>query len=100
VLYADGGGRRTAALRPILGRERILRFFAGIASKDPDIARQRFEPAAINGRPGLLVHERAGTTFAIGFEVRDERIAAIYVVLNPDKLVGLQRAAGPGRADG
>jgi len=96
ILYSDGGGRRAAALRPILGRDRILRFFAGVAAKNPDVAFQRFEPAPINGRPGLLVHERAGSTFAIGFDVEDGRIGAIYLVLNPDKLADLQRGGGKG----
>jgi len=92
VLYSDGGGRRPTALNPILGRDRIVRFLAGIAQHDPAVAGFRYEPAPINGRPGLLVHEPAGTTFAIGFGVRDGQIAAIYMVLNPDKLAHLQRA--------
>ena len=38
VLYSDGGGKRAAALNPIRGADRILRFFAGIARKNPALA--------------------------------------------------------------
>lgn len=36
LLYADGGGNvRGAILRPVVGRERIARFFAGLLAKTP-----------------------------------------------------------------
>ena len=52
VLYTDGGGKRSAALNPIFGRERIVRFFQGAARKGwiPSDAR----PARINGLPGFV----------------------------------------------
>ena len=34
VLYTDGGGKRVAALNPIFGAEKILRFIAGITRKN------------------------------------------------------------------
>jgi RNA polymerase sigma-70 factor (ECF subfamily) len=33
VLYTDGGGKRNAALNPIYGRDKILRFVGGLAGK-------------------------------------------------------------------
>ena len=33
VFYSDGGGKKLAALNPIYGREKILRFLVGIARK-------------------------------------------------------------------
>jgi len=49
ILYSDGGGKRNAALNPIYGRDKILRFISALAGKgllpDPHAAR----PARING---------------------------------------------------
>lgn len=85
VLHSDGGGRKAAALNPILGRDRIARFFAGIATKFPDVvAAQR--AATINGLPGLILTETDGSLQTMAFEVADEEITAIYFVRNPDKL--------------
>ncbi len=92
VLVSDGGGKVIAALNPIVGRERILRFFAGVgrklAAKGPVEVRQ----ASINGVPGLIVRAAGGlSTFA--FETgSDGRISAIYSVRNPDKLRHLGNA--------
>jgi hypothetical protein len=49
VLYSDGGGKRAAALNPIRGANRILRFFAGVARKDPALAAMAARPATVNG---------------------------------------------------
>src|SRR5262249_2712171 len=49
VLYSDGGGKRAAALNPIHGADRILRFFAGIARKNPALAAMAARPATVNG---------------------------------------------------
>lgn len=86
VLYNDGGGHRAAALNPIHGRDRFLRFVIGVRKKAPAVDLQRYELAQVNGRPGLLVHEADGGRFTIGFDCADGRITAIYTMLNPDKL--------------
>ncbi len=90
VLYNDGGGRRAAAINPIYGRDRFLRFAAGIRNKDPSVNHLRYEMAQVNGRPGLLVHEVDGGHFAIGFDCADGKIVAVYTMLNPDKLTHLR----------
>src|SRR5256885_1159750 len=55
VAITDGGGRKTAALNPIIGAEKIARFFIGLAGKNTgqDI---RIEPAVINGAVGALLY--------------------------------------------
>ncbi|NVO15426.1 MAG: sigma-70 family RNA polymerase sigma factor [Rhodoplanes sp.] len=91
VLHSDGGGRKAAALNPIFGRDRIARFFAGIATKFPDVvAAQR--SAIINGLPGLIVTEADGSLQTMAFEIADGEITAIYFVRNPDKLAHLAPA--------
>ncbi|HEY5945025.1 MAG TPA: sigma-70 family RNA polymerase sigma factor [Kofleriaceae bacterium] len=85
VLYTDGGGKRLAALNPIYGKAKILRFFAGVTSKGRAVQPQQLERAQINGLPGYVVHTDEGVE-TLAFEVAGDQIVAIYAVRNPDKL--------------
>jgi RNA polymerase sigma-70 factor, ECF subfamily len=85
VLYSDGGGKRRAALNPIRGADKIARFFAGIAQKG-HAAHWRAREARINGLPGFVLADEAGSVQTSAFAVEDGRITAIYLVANPDKL--------------
>jgi RNA polymerase sigma-70 factor (ECF subfamily) len=86
VLHSDGGGKRAAALNPIRGADKIIRFFAGIARKEPALAASETRPATVNGLAGFVVREPDGSVDTVAFEARDGRIAAIYITRNPDKL--------------
>ncbi len=100
VAYSDGGGVKLAALQPIVGAAKVARFFAGIVRKSHRRG-DRAEIAAvpINGLPGLVVHLDGALEQTMSIDVRDGRIAAIYVVRNPEKLRAVEttlakRAAG------
>lgn len=84
VLISDGGGKATAALRPVYGADRVARFFQGIFRKRP--ANSRAELVLVNGQPGLAgyVDDELVSLFAI--DVDGERIAGVYAIRNPDKL--------------
>jgi RNA polymerase sigma-70 factor, ECF subfamily len=86
VLHSDGGGKKTAALKPVEGRERIAAFVASFSNNlEADRgARIRFEP--INGLPGVIVVEPDGTVDTMAFEFENGLATAIYIVRNPDKL--------------
>jgi len=86
VLYSDGGGKRQAALNPIRGRDKIIRFLAGIARKVPTVGEWHAQPAQINGAPGLALRAPDGAKQTVAFDIERGRIAAIYIVLNPEKL--------------
>ncbi|HZS83786.1 MAG TPA: sigma-70 family RNA polymerase sigma factor [Stellaceae bacterium] len=86
VLHSDGGGKRAAALNPIRGADKIIRFFAGIARKQPALVASEMRPATVNGRAGFVIREPDGSVDTLAFEARDGRIAAIYFTRNPDKL--------------
>jgi RNA polymerase sigma-70 factor, ECF subfamily len=86
VLYSDGGGKRPAALNPIFGADKILRFFAGVARKNLSLAALEMRPAVLNGSAGLVLREADGSVTTMAFDTRDGRIAAIYIVRNPEKL--------------
>jgi RNA polymerase sigma-70 factor (ECF subfamily) len=83
VLYADGGGKRRAALNPIVGRDRILRFFEGIRGGFPPAHTSR--RATLNGLPGFVFRTSEGTE-TMAFEIAEGAIVAIYAVRNPDKV--------------
>ena len=85
VALTDGGGRKTAARNPIVGAEKIARFFIGLAAKNAghDI---RVEPAMINGAIGALLYLDGELDHTMSMAISGEKIAAIYIVRNPDKL--------------
>jgi RNA polymerase sigma-70 factor, ECF subfamily len=93
VAITDGGGRKTAARNPIIGADKIARFFIGIAAKNAghDI---RVEPAMINGAIGALLYMDGELDHAMSMAIDGDKIAAIYIVRNPDKLRHLPPAMG------
>ncbi len=86
VLYSDGGGKRAAALNPIYGPDKIVRFIEGVARKNTGLSASQVRPATVNGLAGFVVREVDGLIDTMAFEVRDGRVAAIYIVRNPEKL--------------
>jgi RNA polymerase sigma-70 factor (ECF subfamily) len=85
VLFTDGGGRKSAALNPIISAAKILRFFAGITGKNAG-REIRLVPMMINGTAGAIVYMDDEIDHALSLAVDGERITAIYLVRNPDKL--------------
>ncbi len=83
VFYSDGGGKRAAALNPIYGRAKIVRFLAGVQQKRPAITDAR--QVRINGLPGFVLHTSEGVE-TLAIEIDGNRIVAIYAIRNPDKL--------------
>ena len=84
VLVSDGGGKATAALAPIRGADRVARFFLGVMRKAPpglELRRVR-----VNGQPGLMAILGGRVVHVLTLDVADGRIAACYVMRNPDKL--------------
>lgn len=84
TLYSDGGGRVSAAGRPIHSADHISRFFVGIRNRQPTAVTLRF--VAINGRPGVLMSSGGHIFNAVSFDLDGERVRAIYIVRNPEKL--------------
>ena len=84
VLYTDGGGKVSAALNPIVGADRVVRFLIGIARKVPAL---RVEFADVNGRVGAVLLDSGRPYSVMTFDLTGEgRIANLYIVSNPDKL--------------
>jgi RNA polymerase sigma-70 factor (ECF subfamily) len=86
VLYSDGGGKRKSALKPIIGKDRIVRFYDGLRAKGGGLAAvQHAQPVTLNGLPGFVFHTAEGTE-TVAFDVVHGAIVAIYAVRNPEKL--------------
>lgn len=91
VLWADGGGRvRAAALRPLRGALRVARFVVGVAAKEPrdEIV---MTTRMVNTFPASVASIHGVTQRVICIDVRDGRIAGVYVIANPDKLKGMRQ---------
>jgi RNA polymerase sigma-70 factor (ECF subfamily) len=91
VAITDGGGRKTAARNPIQGADKIARFFIGLAAKNAG-HEIRVEPAMINGAIGALLYLDGELDHTMSMAISGEKIAAIYIVRNPDKLRHLAAA--------
>lgn len=84
----DGGGKVKAAVKRIVGADRVGRLVTGIERKWSNID-TRHDVVMVNGTPGLLTWRNGVPDAITSIHVEDGRIAAIYVVRNPDKLGGL-----------
>jgi RNA polymerase sigma-70 factor (TIGR02957 family) len=84
VLYSDGGGKVKAAIKPIMGAERIAMFMSGVVSKVPEGF--SYSLTTVNGQMGVVAYNDGLPYNVISFHVVDGQIDAIYLVVNPDKL--------------
>jgi RNA polymerase sigma-70 factor, ECF subfamily len=92
VLISDGGGKRPAALRPLVGRDDVLGFIKGLSWRQAWPPPGPVRGALINGLPGLVLDSPDGVQ-TLAFEAGPGgRLAAIYIVRNPEKLHRVSRA--------
>jgi RNA polymerase sigma-70 factor (ECF subfamily) len=85
-VYADGGGKRPAALKPISGIDRVMRNQARLAEVYKKYSSKLLRVAFVNGLPGFVSLEADGELQTTALEFDDGKIVAIYVMRNPDKL--------------
>jgi RNA polymerase sigma-70 factor (ECF subfamily) len=83
---ADGGGKTTAALLPIVGADRIARLVLTLREKFW-AENRTIEVATVNGETGLCLRDGNRLAAAMSIATDGERILAVYAVVNPDKLV-------------
>jgi RNA polymerase sigma-70 factor (ECF subfamily) len=88
VLVSDGGGVKEAALRPIIGAEKVVRFIFGrIGEAEGTLT---VDPTVVNGNPALVVRLDGGIDGVMASRVEDARITGLYYVHNPEKLTRLE----------
>jgi RNA polymerase sigma-70 factor (ECF subfamily) len=88
-LYNDGGGKRAAALKPLFGLEKVLKFLGGIAKLPENQDNEfMFRSAFVNGSPAALIFHRSnGELDSMQYvEFENGVITRLHYVRNPDKL--------------
>jgi RNA polymerase sigma-70 factor, ECF subfamily len=85
-VHADGGGKRPAATKPIVGFEAVMKVQKQLAALFQKNGSQLVRAVFVNGLPGFISLESDGELQTTALDIEDGKIAAIYVVRNPDKL--------------
>jgi RNA polymerase sigma-70 factor (ECF subfamily) len=87
VLYGDNAGKEGAVARlPIVGREKVARFFAMRRAKKPSTPDLDVEITDVNGWPAFVGRSGGAVTFVVSIETDGAKIAAIRSILSPQKL--------------
>lgn len=86
--YSDGGGKASAAVKPLHGREAVLKFILGIIKKTGSI--RSTKTLLVNGLPGAAIYtsvsEAPDLVFTFDLNDLSEQIETFYFIRNPDKL--------------
>ena len=88
-LHSDGGGKATAVPNVVRGADSVARGIIGSLKRL--VPRDMFRRiASINGKPGLINYRDGKPHSVVTFDVVEERIQAIYIITNPEKLAHIQ----------
>jgi RNA polymerase sigma-70 factor (ECF subfamily) len=86
VMYGDGGGKAPALAGPLHGAQRVARFLLGLARRGRAVG-MGFQPAEINGHPGVIAYDRDGRLVSVlSLDITDDRVQTVRSIVNPDKL--------------
>jgi RNA polymerase sigma-70 factor (TIGR02957 family) len=88
VLVADGGGVKQAALRPVIGAEKVVRMIVGGIGRYEGTVTAG--PTVVNGNPALVLRLDGELDGVIAIRVEDARITGLYYVRNPEKLTRVE----------
>lgn len=93
VLYADGGGKANAALRPVYGAVNVARFVLGaIAKSVPKEVSMNIE--MVNGQASVVYRlPRGPAGCVLSVVTSGQLISEVLVVTNPDKLAHISTCA-------
>jgi RNA polymerase sigma-70 factor (TIGR02957 family) len=95
VFLGDGGGVVQAALRPVVGADRVVRLFA--VGLDLVGAAVSVEPVQVNGYPALLVRLNGEIDGVLAVRIEGGLVTGLYYVRNPEKLSRVQRETAVSR---
>ena len=93
-MWSDGGGKASAARRPLAGRDQVLNFLIGLrrtaqtAGLTRDVSLRIEE---VNSEPALIVRIGLRLESIFVFSIDEGAISGIRVVRNPDKLAHIDR---------
>ena len=85
-VHADGGGKRPAATEPVVGFDAVMKVHEFLAAHFQKNGSKLVRAGYVNGLPGFITLESDGELQTTALDIENGKIAAIYVVRNPDKL--------------
>lgn len=94
TMHTDGGGKKPATMKPMLGFDEVVKFHGALAQFFARNGSRFLRFATINGLPGFVTVEADDTLQTTALAIRDGKIVGIYVMRNPDKLKHVERVAG------
>ncbi|MCP1556811.1 UNVERIFIED_ORG: RNA polymerase sigma factor (sigma-70 family) [Methylobacterium sp. SuP10 SLI 274] len=83
---ADGGGKVSATLTPLVGIEAVLKRHAEMAAMFARSPSRLLRYAVIDGLPGFITIEPGNVMQVTALHIHDDQVLTIYVMRNPDKL--------------
>jgi RNA polymerase sigma-70 factor (ECF subfamily) len=86
TMHSDGGGKRPAAMAPVIGVEDVMQVHQTLARVFADQSSRLIRYGLINGLPGFVTVENDGMLQTTALEIAGGKIVGIYMVRNPDKL--------------
>jgi len=85
-MWSDGGGKRPAAMEPVLGFDIVMKLHRSLAVLFGKYGSTLVHTGTINGLPGFVTREADGELQTTALEIEEGKVTAIYVMRNPDKL--------------
>jgi RNA polymerase sigma-70 factor (TIGR02957 family) len=93
TLWTDGGGKVRQATRPVIGAERVAKWFAGVSTRPYEgvlPADMLVEVVDLNGAPGVVFSGNGRVVATLTLDLDETgKIVAIHNVANPDKLAAV-----------
>ena len=84
TLFSDGGGKVTAAVRPVVSVANVLALLYGVIKKAPKDT--YFEVKNVNHQPAIIVYMNGKIQSILNFYIGHGKIVEMYLTMNPDKL--------------
>jgi ketosteroid isomerase-like protein len=86
---ADGGGKTTAARRPVVGAEKVAALLIDIFRTGRSMPDMRIEMVNCNNTPALAAYDGDHLEGVFLIEITDGEITNFYAIRNPDKLLAV-----------
>lgn len=88
VVYSDGGGRVSAAIIPLEGKERVTTVLLHLMKKQDEPIEASWQ--SINGATTLVFKTSNGIHSTHSVDIKDGKVHRIYTMRNPEKLGYIQ----------
>ncbi|MCX5130458.1 MULTISPECIES: RNA polymerase sigma-70 factor [unclassified Streptomyces] len=99
--WSDGGGKVTAARRPLHGADHVARWLLGMLAK-PSLQAVTLESARVNGEESVVFVYGGVACAALTYDLdaEDGRVVNLRLQVNPEKVAGLAGWGTGGAASG